>query len=163
MFYNYYSYIHVIRGSCDVSMRIRMSRRLSFVIVLCSHSMWSIHTFKYYAREVPPPLCLLLSRNVVHIILYSMDCQLKLPFSSRSIAWSDDQRKLENTRILVPNLCKCWFNSWWLSETRGRHHMVTFRRESRGYQRVQQEDRVSNQPSDQETQPKSKLLIKQTL
>ena len=41
--------------------------------------------------------------------------------------------------------------------------MVTFRRESRGYQRVQQEDRVSNQPSDQETQPKSKLLIKQTL
>ena len=40
--------------------------------------------------------------------------------------------------------------------------MVTFRRESRGYQRVQQEDRVSNQPSDQETQPNQDSIVEQT-
>ena len=66
---------------------------------------WFPHPSAYCCLECCPTYSVLL------------DCQLKLPFSSQSLTWSEDQRLIPNIQELYPNSPKCWITSWWLSES----------------------------------------------
>ena len=126
MFYNYYSYIHVIRGSCDVSMRIRMSRRLSFVIVLCSHSMeQNMLTFKFYARVVPHPsaYCCLECCPYYFVLLGLL---AETSFQLSVLTWSEDQKvdsKYKNFNPTSPSVELILGDCLW---AQGRHHNFSF-------------------------------------
>ena len=77
-----------------------------------------------------------------------LDCQLKLPFSYQSLTWSEDQRLIPNTRTLskLAKVLEYFLVIVW--EPKPDITWSPFRRESRGYQRVQR-DRVRKQPSGQ--------------
>ena len=132
-----------------------MSRRLSFVIVLCSHTLWSITHLNITPERFPHPSAYCCLKCCPHyFVLYGLPAEI--PFQQSLFNLISGSKVVWKYKNLYPNLCKVlatFLVIVWNPRQTSHGHLFDVSHE---VVNESSKDRVSNQPSDKETQPKSR-------